>query len=82
MWTFCNIFLKNIFFCARLEGGFSVGKCLKFLIDGDRVGGLEQVAYVGSFETTFTGSISFLGQHVNLFAKIGQLHSSFRSWYT
>lgn len=48
-------FGNKYFFGAKLEDSISVGKRLKFVINGGRMGGLGQVAYGGSFETTFRG---------------------------
>lgn len=48
-------FGNKYFFGAKVEDGFSVGKRLKFVINGGRMGGLGQAAYGGSFETTFRG---------------------------
>ncbi|KAK1400062.1 translocase of chloroplast 90, chloroplastic [Heracleum sosnowskyi] len=48
-------FGNKYFFGAKLEDSISVSKRLKFVINGGRMGGLGQVAYGGSFETTFRG---------------------------
>ncbi|XP_063949559.1 translocase of chloroplast 90, chloroplastic isoform X1 [Daucus carota subsp. sativus] len=48
-------FGNKYFFGAKLEDGISVGKRLKFVINGGRMGGLGQAAYGGSIETTFRG---------------------------
>lgn len=48
-------FGNNYVFGAKFEDGISVGKRLKFVISGGRMGGLGQVAYGGSFETTLRG---------------------------
>lgn len=48
-------FGNKYFVGAKVEDGISIGKRLKFVVNGGRMGGLGQVAYGGSFEATLRG---------------------------
>lgn len=46
---------KHYYAGAKLEDSFLVGKRLKFVVNGGRMGGREQVAYGGSLQATVRG---------------------------